>query len=60
MNIKVTNDEFKNLLKSFDITEDQQFEIGGGSNVTLGYNGEEFYIYVWNGIDEELNINITK
>lgn len=33
-------------------------EIGGGELVTIGYNGEELYLYVKLHNNTELNINI--
>jgi len=45
------------ILTAMNFSEDGD-EIGGGELVTIGYNGEELYLYVKLHNNTELNINI--
>jgi hypothetical protein len=57
LNFVIPNAILTQILTAMNFSEDGD-EIGGGELVTIGYNGEELYLYVKLHNNTELNINI--
>jgi hypothetical protein len=57
LNFVIPNAVLTQILTAMNFSKDGD-EIGGGESITIGYNGEELYLYVKLHNTTELNINI--
>ena len=56
-NFTVPNSILTLILSALNFSQDGD-EIGGGESITLGYNGDELYVYIKRHSGDVLNINI--
>jgi hypothetical protein len=57
LNFVIPNAILTQILTAMNFSKDGD-EIGGGESITIGYNGDELYIYLKLHNNTELNINI--